>query len=275
AKMGADVQYLGEFSRDTLRIPIVFSGRDTTVKMIPGQYLSELEFSALKLFVLQQKLKFELRQYYGENLMIRREGDTAEDFDFTQITRRTIFVMFKKLRIQPDNRNLKGLHKIKIDLRFAANKQEKRGHAIRNERAARRETKKRERRQAKVDKWRKKGMVDDAVASEDEAAHTEKAEKTHKKKKKEDPKQDKNTQEQPATETELAPVMPQDPYGPPPKPAKRAKKPAEPEFKPDENLNVVQPGQPKPKPKVEPAPDKKVPPVKNGRRDLRKVNRDF
>ncbi|MEM7037522.1 MAG: type IX secretion system membrane protein PorP/SprF [Bacteroidota bacterium] len=161
AKMGADVQYFGEFGHDTLRIPIVFSGRDTVVKMIPGQYLSELEFSALKLYVVQQKLKFELRQYYGEDLLIRRESETSGDFDFTRISRRSIFVLFKKLRIQPDNRNLKGLHKVKIDLRFAATKQKKRTASA----FSKRELRKRKRRQAKVKKWQEKGLLDENEAA--------------------------------------------------------------------------------------------------------------
>ena len=121
AHFGSDMVYQGEFgfnnpTEDTLFIPIVFDGKDTTVAIPHRINLSNLELATLKLYAMRGKVHHELERQFGDQFWIFRE-DMPIDWLSVEDWRQRIHI--RKLRITSDNPNLQAFQQNSIELKFA------------------------------------------------------------------------------------------------------------------------------------------------------------
>lgn len=118
----SDIIYVGELGTnnetdDTLFIPIVFNGLDTTLGIRVGSFISHLELAALKLHAMRKKLEYELKTQLGDNFRVvweTEEGEVDED----EVDDYRIPIMIHKLRIIPNNPQMQYFQENVVELKF-------------------------------------------------------------------------------------------------------------------------------------------------------------
>ena len=122
----AEVNYLAEGTiyegelgtnnplEDTLFIDVVYNDADTTVAIGLYRYVTNLELACLKLHSMQQKLRYEMDQKYGEKIFFYEEG---EETDSRTIAGRDV-VQFKKIRVTPNHPNQDAFQMNEVSLKF-------------------------------------------------------------------------------------------------------------------------------------------------------------
>ncbi|MEM7036127.1 MAG: hypothetical protein AAF570_04035 [Bacteroidota bacterium] len=117
ADFGAEgVTYGGELgfnnkTRDSLIIPFIYGERDTVVKIIMDQPITNLELACLKLYALQLRLDYELDKHRGETYAFVREEDNFETGD-----KKLVFV--DKPIVIPNNPNQKPFQRTFVHFEF-------------------------------------------------------------------------------------------------------------------------------------------------------------
>ncbi len=124
-------EYIGElgfnnYSEDTLFISMIFDAKDTTIAVVKGKYLTELELAALKLAVMRKKLEFELTTLYGDDYQVRWEESLDEapkviDEEEDEIDDRPV-IWIRKLRIDSNNPHMQTSQENEIVLKFIRDK---------------------------------------------------------------------------------------------------------------------------------------------------------
>lgn len=123
AQFSSEMPYEGEFgtndsTNSVLMIPVVLDDRDTVIQVTPRQFTSNLELAALKLFVIRDRIQYELEQQYGKNFRVIREEDLAMITELEEAEDWRIKIVVRTPRITSDNSNLQAFQQNTILLKF-------------------------------------------------------------------------------------------------------------------------------------------------------------